>query len=349
MPAPSPSGAAPSSPGEGTGGGASTTPGSSGPSGLTSTPASDGGAGASQPAPGVLTAGMWDDNLNYGFFGRYRAVHTQISGDPGFLAPEYNAANAAVAQRPALSTVDAAIVIDTTGSMGDEIAYLKAEFANIAGAVAMRFPSSAQRWALIVYRDTPDYDPNDAYIVNTYDFTADMQAFQSLVGMQSAANGGDYPESPELGLGQLPKLSWRAGSGTAKLAFWVGDAPHHDERAAAMKKAIVDTQAAGIRIYPVSASGTNDLLELTMRSAAQITGGRYTFLTDDSGVGDPHKAPEIPCYYVTHLRAALLRAIGMELGGAYVGPDGADVVRVSGSPTADGTCTTWDGQEVRIF
>jgi len=45
-----------------------------------------------------------------------------------------------------------------------------------------------------------------------------------------------------------------------------------------------------------------------MRSAAEITGGRYLFLTDDSGVGGPHKTPEIPCYFVTKLARALVRA-----------------------------------------
>jgi hypothetical protein len=46
--------------------------------------------------------------------------------------------------------------------MGDEIAYLTAEFAAIAAAIAAEFPNADQRWALVVYRDTPDTDPGDA-------------------------------------------------------------------------------------------------------------------------------------------------------------------------------------------
>jgi hypothetical protein len=294
---------------------------------------------------GILTAGVWDDSLNFDFFSAYLTKRQGIDGDPGFTSSDYAAAHAAAQQRSAHATVDVALVIDTTGSMGDEIQYLTAEFAAISGAVATAYPNSAQRWALVTYRDTPDTDPGDDYVVQSVDFTSDMTTFASTVGIQSARNGGDYPESPELGLQQMGQLTWRTDPSVAKLAFWVGDAPHHAERAAGMKQAIVQTQQSGIHLYPVSASGTDDLLELTMRSAAELTGGRYLFLTNDSGVGDPHKVPEIPCYYVTRLEHALVRVIGMELSGNYLGPDTADVIRAAGSPDANGTCVVPTGDE----
>ena len=93
--------------------------------------------------------------------------------------------------------------------MTDELSYLTAEFADITSAIAAAFPDAQQRWALVVYRDTPDTDPNDDYVVKSYDFTSDMQAFAATVRAQSAANGGDYPESPELGLEQMQQLTWR--------------------------------------------------------------------------------------------------------------------------------------------
>ncbi len=283
--------------GGGSSGGGVESPGVGSPSG------SSNGGGSGGEA-GVLTAGIWDDNLNYAFFKTYLASHqgqNAIAGDPGFAAADYDASNAQFAQRGTFSNIDAALVIDTTGSMGDEIAYLTAEFANIQGAMQKAFPDARQRWALVVYRDTPDTDPGDAYVFKTYDFTADAATFAAEIRAQTADNGGDYPESPEIGLEQLPTLSWTGDSSTAKVAFWVADAPQHTYRAAQMKTAISGSLAAGIHLYPVSASGTDDLLEMTMRSAAQLTGGRYLFLTDDSGVGDPHKTPEIPCYFVTRL------------------------------------------------
>jgi hypothetical protein len=290
---------------------------------------------------------MWDDNLNYDFFGAYLTAHAQIAGDPAFSKADYDDSHQTCTKRAPHPAIDAALVLDTTGSMSDELSYLTAEFANIWGTIGAKFPNVTQRWALVVYRDTPDTDPGDEYVVRSFDFTTSAQTFAATLGQQTADNGGDYPESPELGLEQLKQLTWRADPSVAKVAFWVGDAPHHDQKAAAMKQAILGVRAASIRMYPVSASGTDELLERTMRAAAELTGGRYLFLTDDSGVGDPHKAPEIPCYTVTKLKTALVRAASMELSGTDSPPDTADVVRTVGSPTAAGACTTQDGQHVR--
>jgi hypothetical protein len=329
-------------------GGASTA-GGGGAGGFTTGTSSATASGGGQVGSGILTAGMWDDNLNYAFFGRYLAGHQQLAGNPAFLTADYDGAHGSYTQHSTHTSVDAALVIDTTGSMSDELSYLTAEFANVWGAIAAKFPSVSQRWSLVVYRDTPDTDPGDDYVVKSYDFMTTARDFATTIGEQTAANGGDYPESPELGLQQLKQLAWRTDPSVANVAFWVGDAPHHDYRAAQMKQAILDVRAAGVRIYPVSASGTNDLLELTMRSAAQLTGGRYMFLTDDSGVGDPHKIPEIPCYTVTKLAKALVRAVAMELSGTYAPPDPADILRVEGNPATDGKCTTPDGQTVQMI
>jgi hypothetical protein len=287
---------------------------------------------------GILTAGLWDDHANFDIFTGFVSANGQIAGNPAFSSAELAAAHTKFAQRPQHTRVDAAIVMDTTGSMGDEITYLTSEFAAISSAISAKFPNADQRWALVLYRDRPDTDPGDEYIVKSIDFTSDMSAFASSIGAQSAGGGGDYQEAPELGLGEVPKLTWRTDADVAKLAFWVGDAPQHDERGPDMKQSIQGVAQSDVHLYPVSASGTDQLLELTMRSAAEITGGRYLFLTDDSGVGDPHKKPEIPCYYVTKLERALVRAVTMELSGQYLPPAQSDVIRAVGSPMADGTC-----------
>jgi hypothetical protein len=304
---------------------------------------------ASAAEAGILTAGMWDDNLNYSFFTTYLASHKTLAGSPGFDPSDFDGAHTASANRGVKSVVDAALVLDTTGSMGDEISYLTAEFSSISGSIAAAYPGADQRWALVVYRDRPDSDPGDDYVVKHYDFTGDMHAFAATVAAQSANGGGDYPESPDLGLAELQKLSWRTDDSVAKVAFWVADAPDHVDEADALKQAIVDTKDLGVHVYPVAASGTDALLELSMRSAAAITGGRYGFLTDDSGVGDAHKVPEIPCFYVTRLEKGLVRAIGMELTGAYIPPTPSTIIRAAGDPSTDGTCALAGGQTVEIF
>ena len=101
-------------------------------------------------------------------------------------------------------------------------------------------------------------------------------------------------------------------------------------------------------MYPVASSGIDELTELSMRQAAQLTGGRYLFLTDDSGVGGAHKEPTIPCYFVTKLDAAILRMVDVELSGDYREPSSDEILRTSGDLT-DGSCTLESGDTVLAY
>jgi hypothetical protein len=328
-------------------GGSETPPTSSGTGGTGSASSSAGGTEGAGAADGagdagvptdVLTAGAWDDNRNYDFFTAYLASQGSIAGAPTLTRAQRDAAHALFAgNRTPKQHLDVAIVIDTTGSMGDEAAYLKAEFQNITTTIAADFPSADQRWALVAYRDRPDTDPGDAYVTKTWDFTSDTSQFQSSLGSLSADNGGDYPEAPELGLAAMNTLSWRASSSVARLALWVGDAPQHDSRGADIAKTFVGAQQLDVHLYPVAASGANELLELTMRSGAQLTGGRYLFLTDDSGIGNSHEVPSIPCFFVTKLAKQITRMVSIELSGVYREPARADIIRTGGNPES-GAC-----------
>lgn len=309
-----------------------------GPSSSASTGGAGGGSPTSPPSrsvtptaePGTLTAGAWDDNLNFDFFSAYRERMdaAQVPDILPLSLDDYRAANALHAQTPGpKQTLDVSLVIDTTGSMGDEIAYLRAEFSALAKAIADAHPNAAQRWSLVAYRDV-----GDAYVVRSFDFSDDVVAFQKHLADQGATGGGDFPEAPDQALATLPSLAWRDDDQTARLAFWVADAPNHPENNQAMVDAIQSVGALGVHIYPVASSGINELTELTMRSAAELTGGRYLFLTDDSGVGDPHKEPTIPCYFVTRLDNAIERMVDIELSGVYREPDPSAIIRTGGDP-----------------
>jgi hypothetical protein len=157
--------------------------------------------------------------------------------------------------------------------------------------------------------------------------------------------GGDYPEAVAAGLGAAMKLGWRAGTNTARLTFWVGDAPDHAGSEQAIASAVNAAIAKDVHLYPIAASGTDDRMEYTMRTAAQLTGGRYTFLTDDSGVGNAHAEPHIPCYHVTKFNGAIVRMVDSELTGTHVEPAPAEIIRSIGSPK-DGRCETTRGSVV---
>jgi hypothetical protein len=382
------------------------------------------GTGATTTAPppnrtaGSLTAGTWDDNLNFDFYEQYlatmdasqmpglphidRAARLEITAVDGAGAPVAGArvtvsdaggklfesttrgdgklfffpgtvdaqtgdaltigatfaqgtgaADARVGDATAkvtitgaaaapVATLDLALVVDTTGSMGDELEYLKVEMGDIVARVARDFPGVSQRWAAIFYRDK-----DDAYVVRAFDFTSDVATLEKELSQQSADGGGDIPEAPDQALARLATLSWRT-SAAARMAFWVADAPHHAAASQMMVQDVLTAHGLGVRFYPIAASGTDDLLEYTMRTAAEVTGGRYLFLTNDSGIGNDHKEPTIPCYVVTTLDKAMLRMIDMELTGTDNQPAPADIVRTSGNPT-DGRCTTGSGQIVTIL
>lgn len=307
-------------------------------------PPRDPGPGTGQVQPGTLTAGAWDDNRNLERFLDYREELQQqgMSGMLGFTAEDHQAAQALGTPSPH-TTLDISLVIDTTGSMGDELRYLQTEFLALSTTIQEKYPEAEQRWSLVVYRDQ-----GDDYVAQGFDFSTDVQLFRQQLNQQGPGGGGDFPEAPEAAFERMNQMAWRAGEGTAKLAFWVADAPHHTERASALQAAIETAQSQGVHIYPVASSGVDELTELTMRSAAQLTGGRYLFLTDDSGVGGEHKEPSIPCYFVTQLDAAILRMVDIEMTGVYREPTSAELVRASGD-LQDGACQLQSGETVFAF
>jgi hypothetical protein len=332
----------------GSGGTAILDPGAAGAGGTAGASSTGGAAGAPGPGiqPGTLTAGAWDDNRNYDFFSEYRAIMgmNQPAGLLPFTDAEHDEANAAFAdQLSSRETLDVALVIDTTGSMGDEMLYLRTEFLALSAAINESYPNAAQRWALVVYRDV-----GDLYVVRSFDFTENLQAFQSTLAQQTADGGGDMPEAPDQALAATAALDWRSDAATARLAFWIADAPHHTQNARAMVNAVRAVRDTGVHLYPVASSGIDELSEHSMRSAAQLTGGRYLFLTDDSGVGGSHKEPTIPCYFVTRLDDAILRMVEIELSGEYHEPTTAQIIRTGGNPES-GRCTLTSGDIVFAY
>jgi Mg-chelatase subunit ChlD len=208
--------------------------------------------------------------------------------------------------------LDIALVIDTTGSMGDEMEYLKVEMRDIAEAIEHHFPGVEQRFALVVYKDE-----GDQYVTQSFDFTSNLDSFQRNLGAESAGGGGDYPEAMDAAMEAATKLSWRNGD-TARVTFLVADAPPHANDFDDTFEAVDELREMGVAVYPVASSGVAGEAEFAMRTTAMLTGGEYLFLTDDSGVGNPHAEPHIPCYTVEQLAPLMVRAVRSELSGHRV-------------------------------
>ena len=293
---------------------------------------------------GLLTAGVWDDNRNFDFWKPYQAGFVREHGQDFAMFSAQELVSASQVQASAKSELDVQLVLDTTGSMGDERSYLQTELDAIVGQLRTKLPNVTPRFSLVVYRDR-----GDDYVTRPFDFTTDTNKFRATLNKQSAGGGGDEPEAVVEGLGDGLRQSWRRGANVARMAFWVADAPAHNGEGQALAKVIRRAKETGVKIYPIASSDTSPAAEYQMRSAAQMTGGRYVFLTGDSGVGNDHAEPHIPCYSVTRLDTAMVRMIENEMTGRHVEPEANQVLRAVGKPNAEGKCTTSSGMLVASF
>ncbi len=225
------------------------------------------------------------------------------------------------AQNP--NKLDLLLVIDTTGSMGDEIRYLQSELAAITSSIRARHPGLDVRIGFVFYRDL-----GDDYVTQTVPLTRDFARAQGQLSQHWAGGGGDYPEAMDQALVRAAGQDWR--SDAVKTMLLVADAPPHDEHIGLAWQASEVLRAKRVQIVPVAASGVADKAEYVMRAIAALTQSRYTFLTDDSGIGNAHAAPAIDCYLVTRLDALLRRVIDSQLSGRRIEPADQEVIRKVG-------------------
>ncbi len=137
----------------------------------------------------------------------------------------------------ACSNLDLAFVVDTTGSMSDDIAQVKAAAGDIVDRV-LSGPACA-RFALTDFRDFPvsPYGVAGDYPYKAdRDFTNNRAAILAALQALSIGSGGDLPESVYSGLVHTIQTDadtfggdltpWRSNAAKAILLF--GDAPAHD-------------------------------------------------------------------------------------------------------------------------
>ncbi len=202
---------------------------------------------------------------------------------------------------------DIMFLVDTTGSMEDELNYLEAELKDVVKRVVDGSEGQVPlRLSANFYRDV-----HDDYVVRSFPFTTNVNEVISQFSKQSAQGGGDYPEAVEEGLREAIREHDWSENARARLLFLVLDAPPHAEPQVIdeLHKLIEEAARQGIRIIPVAASGTNVDTEYLLRFMAAATGGTYLFLTDDSGIGGDHLEPAVGEYEVKKLNDQLVEVI----------------------------------------
>lgn len=201
--------------------------------------------------------------------------------------------------------VQIAFMVDATGSMGDELEFLKKDLKKVINEVQKTNTQLKISTATVFYRDE-----GDEYVVKHSPFTEDINQTTEFISQQRADGGGDFPEAVDKALVQLNQLQWQPEART-RIAFLVLDAPPHNKPAviSSIQYSVKTAAASGIKLIPVVASGIDKTTEFLMRFIAMYTNGTYVFITDHSGIGNKHLEPSVGEYQVEKLSDLMVRLI----------------------------------------
>lgn len=207
--------------------------------------------------------------------------------------------------------LDVLFLLDSTGSMSDEIRQIKNTLQSIADQVSRLSSSPDLRFAMVSYRDR-----SDDYVTRLYDFDRNVERFRQGIREVRADGGGDYPESLNRALHEaVNDANWREDA--IRLVFLIADAPPHldyaqDEDYAAD---MVRARERGIKVFSVASSGLDEQGEYIFRQIAQQTMGRFLFILyptggPQGGLDTPH---DVEQYSTDQLDDLIVRLIEDEL------------------------------------
>lgn len=210
--------------------------------------------------------------------------------------------------------IDIVFAVDATGSMQDEIDFLKADLNEIILDVKKNNPNCDLNLGSVYYQC---FGSPNQYVTSSIDLTPKTDKVLKFISSKNATGGGD--EVVQIALDSaINKLKWRP-TAKAKLLFIVLDEPPSwsIETAKKMMDVYQDAARKGIKIIPCISSNFDEIsnisLEYLMRNAALATNGTLVFLTDDSGVGGRHKIPFNVTVKVELFKDLLTRLIDQSL------------------------------------
>lgn len=219
------------------------------------------------------------------------------------LTTEHQALRTVAASPVVATAVDIMFVVDATGSMGDEINYLKTELRDVVTRAEAQVPAADLRLASVFYRDK-----GDEYVTRVHPFTRNVNQLLTFVQAQGPGGGGDFPEAVDEALHVALQQQWSAEA-RCRLLFLVLDAPPHEADRIRVQELTREAARQGIRLIPITASGIDTSTEFLMRTLALSTNGTYVFITNHSGVGNNHIEASVGPYQVEFLNNLMVRLI----------------------------------------
>lgn len=179
----------------------------------------------------------------------------------------------AVASAP---RIDVAFVIDTTGSMDDEIEVVKTQVRNMMERVQNGNPRPQVRFGMVLFRDH-----GDAYVTRVLPFSEDVEALARQLQGVTAEGGGDVPEAVSEALHvAINDLEWDPSQNTGKMLVLIGDAaPHTDYGNFDYRQELAAARKKGIKLHAWGCSGIVESGQNEFQEMAAIGGGQFQFLT----------------------------------------------------------------------
>ncbi len=196
--------------------------------------------------------------------------------------------------------IDVVFVIDSTGSMADEIRTVQTHLTKIIKEVENGQPRPYLRVGLVTYRDHELEE--SGYLYRKFDLTDNTNKIMNFIWEIEASGGGDLPEAVADGLDvAINQMDWGytvynqnqaiSYPETKRIIFLIGDAAPHGEGSTdrsyaqgcpdghSHKQNIEDARNKGIVIYTASGSGIDSVGVNIFRQIASLTGGSYTQLS----------------------------------------------------------------------
>ncbi len=228
------------------------------------------------------------------------ALFVILAAIPFSAAEEIDPGCAALQECYVQPRIDVVFVIDSTGSMADEIRTVKTHLTKIIKEVEGGQPRPYLRVGVVSYRD---HKPEEyGYLYRELDLTNDIGRAVDFIWDIEATGGGDLPEAVADGLNAaINNMDWNYKiynqnqevyeKYTKRLIFLIGDAAPHGEGSTdrsyaqgcpeghSYRQNIKDATEKGIRVYTVSGSGIDSVGVRIFKEIATRTGGSYTHLS----------------------------------------------------------------------
>lgn len=178
-------------------------------------------------------------------------------------------------QLPEQIPLDIVFILDTTGSMGEEIKRLKQTIELINLNLSSVTPEPDIRFGMVLYKDK-----GDEYRTRIIPFTSDLDEFQGQLNAIQAGGGGDTPEDLEAALDDaLSRLAWNDNG--IRLGFIITDAPpqFYNDQVFTYTQAATAAKEKAIKLFSVGTGGLPLQGEIVLRQISQFTSAAYIFLT----------------------------------------------------------------------